>query len=497
MSFQSSLFDAETTAGDQAVARFAPDFASWQVEARRLLAEDIAPARVWWQPEPAREHKTVSQPSAKPAQRPVARVPKAFVDQARAVSCHCNEDRWALLYRVLWRLARGERHLLQLGGDPDVVTFTRYAKAVRRDMHKMKAFVRFREVAESGAADHEPRYVAWFEPEHFIVEYVSGFFKRRFANMRWSILTPVGCAHWEGQGEVWFSPATDKSAAPEGDRLEAAWQTYYRSIFNPARVKIRAMQSEMPQKYWKNMPEAHLIPLMLRDADRRVQAMEANRKDNDLLRCGPRPASPDDDNAAAVEASAPASLERLALQATTCRNCPLWQPATQTVFGEGPANARVMIVGEQPGDREDLAGRPFVGPAGQLLDRALAAAGLVRERLYLTNTVKHFKFSPRGKTRLHATPSETEVMACRPWLDAEIGLVAPELVICLGATAGRALLGADVRVTRDRGRLIDHNDRRYLLTAHPAYLLRRGSAAANAGEYERFVEDLARAADWV
>ncbi|MES1948107.1 uracil-DNA glycosylase [Salinisphaera sp. C84B14] len=497
MSFQVSLFDAASTAKDQVVARFTPDFAGWQGRARQLLADDTPPERVWWQPSAQSQDTKVSLPADKPPARPAGRVPRAFVDQARAVACHVDDDRWALLYRLLWRLTHGERHLLQLSGDRDVVRLTAYAKAVRRDVHKMKAFVRFREVDEPGAADAEPRYVAWFEPEHFIVEYVSGFFKRRFANMRWSILTPFGCAHWEGEGDVWFSPGTDKSAAPEGDRLEAAWQTYYRSIFNPARVKIRAMQSEMPQKYWKNMPEAHLIPSLLRDADRRVQAMEANRRHSDELRCGPRPASPDTDNAAAVEASAPASLERLALQATTCRSCPLWQPATQTVFGEGPAHARVMLVGEQPGDREDLAGRPFVGPAGQLLDRALAAAGIARERVYLTNAVKHFKFSPRGKTRLHATPSETEVMACRPWLDTEIGLVAPELVICLGATAGRSLLGADVRVSRDRGRFIDHDGRRYLLTVHPSYLLRRGAAAANHSEYARFVADLAMAVDWV
>ena len=155
-----------------------------------------------------------------------------------------------------------------------------------------------------------------------------------------------------------------------------------------------------------------------------------------------------------------------------------------------------MLVGEQPGDHEDLSGRPFVGPAGQLLDRALADAGLERERLYLTNTVKHFKFDSRGKTRLHSTPDDTEVRACKPWLDSEIGLVDPELVICLGATAARALLGRAARVTRDRGRPIAWQDRRYLLTVHPSYLLRRGHAAANAPDYRRFVSDLSQALRW-
>lgn len=497
---QQSLFGQHETAGDQEVVRFMPDFAGWQCEARRCLRQQIAPDRIWWQPQvdSGVPRAAASAAPAKAAKTDTGgpRVSKAFIEQARTASCHQSPDRWALLYKILWRLTHGERHLLQLSGDADVARLTRYVKAVRRDVHKMKAFVRFREVAPAaGDATGEPRYVAWFEPEHFIVEYVSGFFQRRFANMRWSILTPMGCAHWEGEGVVWFSPPTDKSAAPEGDALEDAWRTYYRSIFNPARVKIRAMQSEMPQKYWKNMPEAQLIPGLLRDADRRVAAMEAQQKPTDELQCGPRPASPEQHNETAVARSAPASLDRVALQARTCRQCPLWEPATQTVFGEGPADARIMLIGEQPGDREDLAGRPFVGPAGQLLDRALASAGLERERLYLTNAVKHFKFSPRGKTRLHATPSETEVRACRPWLDAEIGLVDPELVVCLGATAGRAMLGANVRVTRDRGRFIDHDGRRYLITVHPSYLLRQGKAA-DAAEYDSFVRDLARAVAW-
>ncbi|MES1930774.1 putative uracil-DNA glycosylase [Salinisphaera dokdonensis CL-ES53] len=491
MDRQPSLFGEADTGDAQVVARFAPTFLAWKDEARQQLASDIRPDQIWWQAEPGK-HSGEGDAEA----GHTARVPKAFVDMARAASCHCSPDRWALLYRILWRLTHGERHLMQLSGDTDVARLTRYAKAVRRDVHKMKAFVRFRAVADPQADDGEPRYVAWFEPDHGIVEYASGFFKRRFANMRWSILTPMGCAHWEGAGEVWFSPAVDKSAAPDGDALEDAWRIYYRSIFNPARVKIRAMQSEMPQKYWKNMPEAHLIPGLIRDADRRVAAMEAETKDQDAMHCGPRPASPNVENAAAVARAAPASLERLALQATTCRNCPLWSPATQTVFGEGPSDARIMLVGEQPGDREDLAGRPFLGPAGQLLDRALADAGLVREQLYLTNTVKHFKFASRGKTRLHAKPDETEVTACKPWLDSEIGLVDPALIVCLGATAAQALLGGAARVTRDRGRPIDWQDRRYLLTVHPAYLLRRGSAAANSSEYARFVTDLAQAVAW-
>jgi len=339
--------------------------------------------------------------------------------------------------------------------------------------------------------------VAWFEPEHFIVAYASGFFRRRFANMRWSILTPYRCAHYDGPdvngGAVWFSSGTDKRAAPDGDVLEDAWRLYYRSIFNPARVKVAAMRSEMPQKYWKNMPEAHLIPQLLRDADRRVSDMQAAHKTLDTLNCGPVPASPDRAVAQAVADSPAESLHRLALEASTCRACPLWSPATQTVFGEGPSDARLMIVGEQPGDAEDLAGRPFVGPAGQLLDRALADAGIDRRGLYLTNAVKHFKYTPRGKTRLHARPEDPEVFACRPWLTAEIERVGPKLILAMGATAGRSLLGRPVQVLRERGQLLAVGEQSMLLTVHPSYLLRLADARAKARAYDQFVADLMRA----
>ena len=189
------------------------------------------------------------------------------------------------------------------------------------------------------------------------------------------------------------------------------------------------------------------------------------------------------------------SLERLALQAKGCRNCELWEPATQTVFGEGPEHARILLLGEQPGDQEDLAGRPFVGPAGQLLDRALARAGLDRTSVYVTNTVKHFKFEPRGKRRIHARPDARQVSACAPWLASELRLVDPELVVCLGATAAQSQLGAAVKVTRDRGRLIDHAGRQWLITVHPSYLLRLPEHV-QAQEFERFVGDLSRAAEF-
>jgi DNA polymerase len=196
--------------------------------------------------------------------------------------------------------------------------------------------------------------------------------------------------------------------------------------------------------------------------------------------------------AAAVERGA-ASWPDVARAAQGCRACPLWRLGTQTVFGEGPLDARVVLVGEQPGDREDLAGRPFVGPAGKLLDRALAEAGLPRERVYLTNAVKHFKWKPSGKRRLHERPSVDEARACQPWLLAELRLLSPEAVVCLGATAARSLLGPRVKVTQARGKAIPAAfDFAPLVfaTVHPSSLLRAPSDAERRAAFAAFVADL-------
>jgi len=186
------------------------------------------------------------------------------------------------------------------------------------------------------------------------------------------------------------------------------------------------------------------------------------------------------------------TLPSLRRAAAGCRGCPLWENATQTVFGEGAPKARLMLVGEMPGDREDLSGRPFVGPAGRLLDEALDAAGIERDDAYVTNVVKHFKWEPRGKRRLHRTPSIAEIRACMPWLEAEIELVKPQALVCLGATAAKALLGRGVLVSRDRGRFIQSPlARRVTATVHPSSLLRMRDRAERDAALEQFVADLA------
>ena len=210
---------------------------------------------------------------------------------------------------------------------------------------------------------------------------------------------------------------------------------------------------------------------------------------------GRAPAVGKEDRVAAALVPPHASVDQLREHAAGCRACDLWQRGTQTVFGAGPARAVIMLVGEQPGDREDQAGLPFVGPAGQLLDKALREAGIDRATVYVTNVVKHFKWEPRGKRRIHAKPNTSEINACRPWLEAEVAAVRPRAIVCLGATAAQALLGRAFKVSLQRGRFVDSPLAPLMMaTVHPSSLLRAPDAEARHREIARFVQDLAKVA---
>ncbi len=474
--------------------KFYPEFFCWLSAAQLCVAHGYDPASIWWA-----EDRGVSRAAKKHS----AKVQPDFLQEARAASCHSNEDRWALLYSILWRLNHDEPQLMELAGDPHIARMRKYSKAVSRDVHKMKAFVRFRKV------DGNPsRYVSWFEPQHLIVEYAAPFFKRRFSNMNWSILTPVGCAHWEGQPcepardnfpgaqqseeRLWFSSTVDKNFAPQGDQFEEAWRVYYTSIFNPARLKVSAMQSEMPKKYWKNLPEAAEINALIQTAEERERLMIMQRKEADQLHCGTRPDNPAQLVQTQIQDSRLSPLQALKLTASLCTNCSQGETATQTVFGTGPEDATIMIVGEQPGDQEDLQGQPFVGPAGQVLSAALKRAGIDKEQCYLTNAVKHFGFTPRGKKRLHKKPSASVVVACGQWLQKELEIVDPEIVIYLGATAASTRFGTEVKISRDRGQVIQSDGRKHLITAHPSSILRLQQGATRNAAYGRFIYDLSQ-----
>ena len=461
------------------------DFDGWRKAARALVLHEVKPADITWAVRGNAPELFAPQAETPPPDLPAAasfNVPSKFVELAQSAVLHRDIKRFAILYRLLWRL-RSHHDLLSVATDPDVALVTAMARAVRRDEHKMQAFVRFREVGR----EQHAHYVAWFEPEHYIVELAAPFFARRFADMPWSILTPDLCAHWDGHA-VSFTPGVAKSEAPTEDRLEEVWRSYYASIFNPARLKVQAMRNEMPKKYWRNLPEASLIKPLIASAVRNTDAMITNE--------ATEPHKPQKTPAPVMSPhKASGDLETLRAEAADCRACPLWKDATQTVFGEGPRHARIMLVGEQPGDKEDLAGKPFVGPAGQMLDRALAEAGIDRNKVYVTNAVKHFKFVPRGKIRLHQKPGTSEIRACRSWYERELAAIKPALVVAMGATAAQSVFGKITPVNKSRGRLIDLDDgTRALVTVHPSYLLRLPDEDARAREYKRFVDDLRIAA---
>ena len=308
------------------------DFDGWRDAARRLATNEVKPEDIEWH--------VGGEATELPAPTPGVefRVSRDFIDRAAIVACHSDSQRFALLYRLLWR-QRSEPHLLRIASDPDVRRFEAMENSVRRDEHKMHAFVRFRKIGD-GEAEH---FVAWFEPDHFILELAAPFFVRRFTGMHWAILTPHGSAEWDRERLV-LGPGASKDDAPAADQSEEMWRTYFASIFNPARLKVKAMQSEMPKKYWRNLPEASLIPGLISGADQAAREMIARMPTmpaphHQAIQARHWPAA---EQQAVTEAQ---SIDALRRQASQCRRCPLWSEATQTVFGEGPDTAELMFVG--------------------------------------------------------------------------------------------------------------------------------------------------------
>lgn len=450
------------------------DLDGFRQAVRALLAAEAAPEAVMWS---ARGGDELFGAAPADSSAPVL-LPRRVGELLRLAVCHRDDERYALLYQLVWRVRHGETSLLENASDPLVHRLEMMAKSVRRDLHKMHAFLRFRRVS---AANGGERFVAWFEPEHFIVEATAGFFIERFQAMRWAIFTPVGSLHWDTEA-LTVGPPGSKSDLPAGDAFEAGWCDYYRSTFNPARVNPVMMRSEMAKKYWKNMPETAAIPELVRGAGKRMDIM--------VERQAAMPVKRNPDKAvAAMFDQEPKTLAEL--NKLIAASPPLVPGATQAVLGEGSAGAAIAFVGEQPGDAEDLAGRPFVGPAGQLLDRALAEAGIDRAAAYVTNAVKHFKFEERGKRRIHMKPTAGEIKHYRWWLMKELDFVAPKLVVALGATALQALAGKALPLMSSRG-VAEFAGRPGFVTMHPSYLLRLPDEAAKWAAYAEFVADLQR-----
>ncbi|MWP40079.1 UdgX family uracil-DNA binding protein [Rhodobacter sphaeroides] len=462
--------------------------AAWRAEARRLAQAGVPAESVVWRVGAGAADLFADQPVpvAGPARQ--IRLSREAVGSLETALCHADPERFGRAYGLLLRLADGS---LRWGdrSDPALRKLLAQEKMVRREIHKMHAFVRFRELPSEAS---RRAFAAWFEPDHPVEEAATPFFARRFGDMDWAIVTPEVTARFVA-GQLDFAP-TEERTAPPADGTEELWRTYYANIFNPARLMVKAMQSEMPKRYWKNLPEAELIPGLIRGAAERAAEMQAAAPTEPPARTAAvarQRAAAAGGPVASGDGSAPGSLAEAKTAAEGCRRCGLWATATQVVFGEGPATARMMIVGEQPGDREDLVGRPFVGPAGQLFDEEAEAAGLDRGSVYVTNAVKHFKFAPRGKRRIHQKPDAGEVTACRWWLDLERDLVRPRLIVAMGATALASLTGSGAGILKRRGSVERLDDGTPLfVTVHPSYILRLPDEAARAEERRRFRDDL-------
>jgi DNA polymerase len=458
-------------------------FAAWREAARELLAFDIAPHAVKWIGHEDGGDLFAGAPPEGVAidgidlahPKPTVHMPRKLMDMLQSAACCRVPDRWAFLYRVVWRWQQGEQEVLS-AADGDGNRLHAMVKAVHREEHDMHAYIRFRERPEAAGA---PRFVAWFEPAHDVLPQVAQHFISRMGRISWMIATPDASVLWDGATLHNTGPLMN-GAADLDDAGEALWLTYYRSIFNPARLNQKLLQSHIPSRFWKHLPEGAVVPEMVSQAAagarRTGQAEAVGQRRGTTIAIAADQAQP--------QRQAPSTLDQ-------CRRCDLWQHATQAVGGAGPKRARIMLVGEQPGDQEDLAGAPFVGPAGQLLDQALDEAGIERRAVYLTNAVKHFKWEPRGKRRLHKTPAQREIEACGVWLEQELAQVRPEVVVALGSTALKAVLGASLVTLKDTlGQPIRHGGRWVVTVYHPSYVLRVPDEAMKAQAMAVMVDGL-------
>ena len=440
-----------------------------------------------------------SSPSGTPVANP--HVPRSFLDAAELAATHRSPMRWNLLYRILFRLQK-QPELLRIEVDTDVAQLRSLVQQVRRDLHKMHAFVRFRKIEADPMEEANPftphlsaasteegsrpeHFVAWYQPDHRILHLAAPFFAERFAPMQWSVLTPDDSVIWNPvTKQLTFGPGTPREHAPQADELETLWRAYYSSIFNPARLNPEVMRSEMPVRYWKNLPEVDVLPQLITQSAHRVGAMVQTQ----ALKPTAAPFVPAEHTLSIINAALPA-----------CKGCDLYLHATQAVPGTAPSaspsqTVELMMVGEQPGDQEDRQGKPFVGPAGRVLDRALEELGIDRTTVYVTNAVKHFKFVQRGKLRLHQNPKMSEITACRPWLLAEIDALRPKVILCLGSSAAKSLLGGTFGLMRDHGKIFPTPyANQVVATIHPSAVLRARDAQAGEQLYTFLKDDLALA----
>lgn len=423
-------------------------FEQWRSNARRALTRGVSPDNFDLHLSdlaPADPSQAVESPM----------VPGPFIKFARTVGLHKDEQKWNILYSILWRLHHGEPDILQKLDDPQVSRARFMEGAVQRDMMKMRLFTKFRSTHNL--------LVAWYAPEHFITEAMAAHFVQSHAHEEWALHTPQLSVHYVGR-VLEFSSGMAQAPRMFTDAGEDIWLRYASTQLNPARQCIRMAAS----------------------------AGAGPREGNLAVKQKPRDPKPKD------HAHPPETLQlsRLRNASKSCLVCPFAVKSTQTVFGEGPKRATIMMVGEQPGDQEDRAGQPFVGPAGTLLNEILQELGIPRDEVYVTNAVKHFKFESRGKRRLHMKPNGSEIAACRPWLEKEIAAVQPEVILALGATAAQSLCGRMVKVTKERGQWLegkDTGDSKVMASWHPSAILRSIDEESRKQKMAQLKSDLSKA----
>jgi DNA polymerase len=410
------------------------DWAGWRAAARRLALAGTEPATVDWSVGGAGD--------ALPDADGGFSLPRSLVALAALAIQARQPDRFGLLYALVWRAHAGERVMAD-PADPDLALARRLALAVRAEAHRMRTNLRFMPAAG--------RYLGWYAPAHYVLPANAQLIARRFPGIPFSVVTPDGAAHWDGTALRFGSGL--RHAADDATLL-AWWSAFGADLLVQAEPGASVPEAEDLDEIPRPPDRPALGPVVLAAAD-----------------------SPD--------------LARTGREALACTLCPLYLPATQTVFGEGPTDAPMMFIGEQPGDQEDVIGRPFVGPAGQMMDRALEEAGIDRRTIYVTNAVKHFKFTQRGRRRIHQTPEVPEIQACNTWLARERDHLRPKLLVLMGGSAARAVTGRAVTISRERGRPMTLPDgQTAFVTVHPSYLLRLPDEEAKKREYAAFVRDL-------
>lgn len=418
------------------------DWDGFRHAVRRLIHADIDPSRVTW---------SVGRPGAAPdpdtpTEAAGLSLPRTLVEMAALAIQAREPERFGLLYSLIRRAHTGER-VLDAEDDPDLLLARRLALAVRAEAHRMRTHMRYLPVETASGR----RYLGWYDPAHFVVAANAQRLAQRFPRLAWSIVTKDATAHWDG-ATLRLGPGVRQIA--DDDTLRAWWEQFG----TDAMTEATGIASVPPAEPLDEAPRAPDRPPI-----------------------GPVVLAPHRTGA----------LDGIGRAILSCDHCHLHRIGTQAVFGEGPAGASVMFVGEQPGDQEDVIGRPFVGPAGQIMDQAMEEAGIDRRTVYVTNAVKHFKYMTRGKRRIHQSPDVPEINACRFWLQQEREQVKPALVVMLGGTAARSLLQRQVGITRERGQTTALPDGGLgFVTVHPSYLLRQPDEDAKAREYAAFVRDL-------